>query len=115
MSPRNWLIRIDDMLLAIERIGAYIGEMTQSEFENDPKTIDAVLRNLEIIGEAARNLPLSVVRRYPNIPWHEIRAIRNIVVHEYFGVSLNIIWHTTQVDLPAIVPVLKSILSENSD
>ncbi|MEW5827458.1 MAG: DUF86 domain-containing protein [Chloroflexota bacterium] len=110
MSPRNWEIRITDILQCIEHITAYTQDMTQSEFQGDQKTIDAVLRNLEIIGEAARHVPETVTRENPDIPWDEMRAMRNIVIHEYFGVNLNIIWHTTQVNLPSIVGKLKEIL-----
>ena len=65
--------------------------MTQSEFQADQKTIDAVLRNLEIIGEAVRLIPEKITKQYPDIPWDKMRAMRNIVIHEYFGVNLNII------------------------
>jgi uncharacterized protein with HEPN domain len=98
------------MLQSIELIRAYTEEMIQSEFEADQKTIDAVLRNLEIIGEAAHHVPEAIVNKYPDVPWDEMRAIRNIVIHEYFGVNLDIIWHTTQVNLPSIVDKLEEIL-----
>jgi hypothetical protein len=112
MSPRNWNIRISDILECIEHIRVYTHDVTQSEFQSDQKTIDAVLRNLEIIGEAARHTPEEITKRYPDIPWDEMCAIRNIVIHEYFGVNLNIIWHTTQVNLPSIVDRLKEILEK---
>ena len=110
MSPRNWKIRITDMLESIEHITGYTEDMTLSEFQTDQKTIDSVLRNLEIIGEAARHVPQNIIKQYPDIPWNEMRAMRNIVIHEYFGVNLNIIWHTTQINLPSIVDRLKKIL-----
>lgn len=112
MSPRDWKIRISDMLDCIEHIKVYTQDMTLSEFQSDQRTIDAVLRNLEIIGEAARYTPKEITKRYPDIPWDEMRSMRNIVIHEYFGVNLNIIWHTTQVDLPSIVDRLKEILEK---
>ncbi len=112
MSPRNWKIRISDILDGIEHIKVYTQDMTLSEFQSDQRTIDAVLRNLEIIGEAARHTPKEITNRYPDIPWDEMRAMRNIVIHEYFGVNLNIIWHTTQVNLPSIVDRLKEILEK---
>ena len=110
MSSRNWEIRISDILQSIEHIRDYTQDMIQSEFEADQKTIDAVLRNLEIIGEAARHVPETVTEKHPDIPWDEMRAIRNIIIHEYFGVNLNIIWHTPQVNLPSIVDRLEAIL-----
>ncbi|MCL4530845.1 MAG: DUF86 domain-containing protein [Chloroflexi bacterium] len=112
MSPRDWKIRISDILECIQRITTYTQDMTQNEFQADQKTIDAVLRNLEIIGEAARLIPEKITKQYPDIPWDEMRAMRNIVIHEYFGVNLNIIWHTTQVNLPSIVDSLKEILEK---
>ena len=110
MSPRNWKIRITDILESIEHITAYTEDMTLSEFQTDQKTIDSVLRNLEIIGEATRHIPQNIIKKYSDLPWNEMRAMRNIVIHEYFGVNLNIIWHTTQVNLPTIVDRLKEIL-----
>jgi uncharacterized protein with HEPN domain len=100
------------MLQSIEHITAYTQDITQSEFEADQKTIDAVLRNLEIIGEAARHVPENITTKSPDMPWDEMRAMRNIVIHEYFGVNLNIIWHTTQVNLPSIVDKLKELLKK---
>jgi len=112
VSSRNWKIRITDMLQSIEHITAYTQDITQSEFEADQKTIDAVLRNLEIIGEAARHVPENITTKSPDMPWDEMRAMRNIVIHEYFGVNLNIIWHTTQVNLPSIVDKLEELLKK---
>ncbi|MFH1235611.1 MAG: DUF86 domain-containing protein [Parcubacteria group bacterium] len=113
MSPKNWKIRISDILDCIEYIRVYTQDLTLSEFQADQKTIDAVLRNLEIIGEAARHTPKEITKRYPDIPWDEMRTMRNIVIHEYFGVNLNIIWHTTQVNLPSIVDRLNEILEKD--
>jgi uncharacterized protein with HEPN domain len=110
MSPRNWKIRVTDILESIEHITAYTADITLSEFQTDQKTIDSVLRNLEIIGEATRHIPSNIIKKYSDLPWNEMRAMRNIVIHEYFGVNLNIIWHTTQVNLPSIVDGLKEIL-----
>ncbi len=110
MSPRNWKIRITDILESIEHITTYTEDMTLSEFQTDQKTIDSVLRNPEIIGEATRHIPQNILKKHPDIPWNEMRAMRNVVIHEYFGVNLNIIWHTTQANLPSIVDRLKEIL-----
>ena len=87
--------------------------MTFNEFEEDDKTIDSVLRNLEIIGEASRHIPRSIKEKYRDLPWMEMYTMRNIVVHEYHGVNLNIIWQTITEDLPPLVPKIKKILEEN--
>jgi uncharacterized protein with HEPN domain len=67
---------------------------------------------LEIIGEASRHIPADVMARYPNIPWIEMRTMRNIVIHEYHGVNLEIIWQTVQENLPPLVTPLEQILAE---
>lgn len=87
--------------------------MAFDEFEEDDKTIDSVLRNLEIIGEASRHIPRAIKEKYPEIPWMEMYTMRNIVVHEYHGVNLSIIWQTVTEDLPPLVPRIKEILEEN--
>lgn len=112
MSPRRWTQRISDILGAIDRIARYTAGMTLASFVADEKTVDAVIRNLEIIGEAARHLPDDVVACYPHLPWSEMRGLCNVLIHEYFGVSLPIIWQTVTQDLPPLVPLLQRILSE---
>lgn len=112
MPSRDWKLRISDMLECIARIKEYTNEISFEQFQSDKKTIDAVLRNLEIMGEAVRYIPETVQERYSDLPWAEIRAMRNIVAHEYFGVNLNIIWNTTQSNLPPIVTKLEEILEK---
>jgi len=86
--------------------------MTFDQFEEDDKTIDSVLRNLEIIGEASRHIPRAIKEKYPDLPWMEMYTMRNIVIHEYHGVNLKIIWQTVTEDLPPLIPQLKEILEE---
>lgn len=113
MPPRNWKIRFDDILECISRIQRYTVGMAFDEFEEDDKTIDSVLRNLEIIGEASRHVPRTIKAKYPDLPWMEMYTMRNIVIHEYHGVNLKIIWQTITEDLPPLVPRLSEILKEN--
>ncbi|NJC95625.1 MAG: hypothetical protein C3F07_03490 [Anaerolineales bacterium] len=112
MPSRNWKMRVGDILECITRIQKYTHGYKFGEFEEDDKTIDSVLRNLEIIGEASRHIPKDVKARYPELPWMEMNAMRNIVVHEYHGVNLRIIWTTIKDDLPPLIPQLKKILEE---
>jgi uncharacterized protein with HEPN domain len=79
-------------------------------FSADRKTLDAVLYNLAVIGEAANSLASSIGEQYPQLPWAEMRGMRNIVVHEYFGVSPQILWETTVSDLPALEQRLLDLL-----
>lgn len=103
-------MRVGDILECISRIQRYTQGLGFAEFENDEKTIDAVTRNLEIIGEAARQVPARIKEDHPNIPWIEMLTMRNIVIHEYHGVNLDIIWQTVTEDLPPLVPLLQKIL-----
>jgi uncharacterized protein with HEPN domain len=103
-------MRISDILDCIEKIERYTRGYYFSDFQEDPKTIDSVLRNLGIIGEAASHVPRDVILRYPHLPWAEMRRMRNIVIHEYHGVNLEIIWQTVQENLPPMVEPLRQIL-----
>ena len=87
--------------------------MDRVQFHGDQRTIDAVVRNLEIVGEAARQIPEDIQRRYPTVPWREMQSMRNLLSHAYFLIDLDVIWKTVQDDLPAIRPVLQRILDEN--
>lgn len=102
MSPRDWLVRLEDILDSIHKIQTYTLGMDFAGFSSDQKTIDAVLRNLEIIGEASIYIPNNIRETYPEFPLVELRAMRNIIIHQYFGVSLPIIWDSICNDLPEL-------------
>jgi uncharacterized protein with HEPN domain len=103
MPYRDWKFRISDILAA----------MTYEGFVADRKTVDAVIRNFIIIGEAAVHIPDEICLAHPGIPWPDMRAMRNFVVHEYFGMSDKIVWDTIHVDLSPLPPLLQAILGEN--
>jgi uncharacterized protein with HEPN domain len=105
-------MRLKDILEAIERVRRYTEGMTFDDFCNDTKTVDAVVRNVTVIGEAARHVAEDVVTSHPDLPWREMRDIRNVVVHEYFGISLPILWETIRSDLPPLTDRLRAILEE---
>ncbi len=84
--------------------------MSFKDFENDERTVDAVIRNLEIIGEAARNIPEEYRDKYSNIPWRRIIGLRNVIIHQYFGVDIENIWEIIINDLPDLKEKMKSIL-----
>ncbi len=100
MPPRDWRERLEDILEAIDRIQAYTEGMDRSDFERDQKTIDAVIRNIIVIGEAAGMVPEEINSQHPNVPWQPMRGIRNVVIHQYAEVDISIIWETLQRDLP---------------
>lgn len=112
--PRDWQLRLQDILEAIEKILRYTEEMDFDEFKQDEKTIDAVIRNFTVLGEAAAHVPEEVEKRYPELPWAEMRGMRHILIHEYFGVSLPIVWETIRNDLPPLVPKLKTLIEQES-
>ena len=102
MPHRGWRLRVEDILDAIGRIERYVEGLTFEQFQSDEKTVDAVVRNLEVIGEAVRHLIATQESLPTGIPWTDIAGMRNILIHEYFGVDLNIIWHTIVEDLPVL-------------
>jgi uncharacterized protein with HEPN domain len=95
-----------------------IGEFTSGTVElrrppRQSRGITHYIRNLSVIGEAASRVPPDVISRYPGIPWALMRGIRNVLVHEYFGVSLQVIWDTANEDLPPLAEQLRRVLDEN--
>ena len=115
MSHRIWKHRISDIIDSIQKIQQYVEEMEYDDFLKDAKTIDAVIRNFIIIGEAARHVPEDVSAKYPNIPWRVMGDMRNFAVHEYWGVEIPTIWKTIQEDLPPLMPDLKRVVDVEKD
>lgn len=112
MSRSDWRARVEDILESIGNLQSFVEGMTYEEFTGDTKTVRAAAYEVMIIGEAARQIPKSIQSRYTRIPWAEMKGIRNVVVHEYFRVDLQILWQTITRDLPALVPILQEIAEE---
>lgn len=110
MSPRDWRVRIDDILEAIRTIRGYTEGMTYDSFSADLKTVHAVVHNFTVIGEAATAVPEDIRARHPELPWDKMRTMRNVLVHVYFGIRRDIVWETVQSDLPPLVPLLERLL-----
>jgi len=115
MSKRSPKLLVEDIWESIEKIERYIESMTQDNFQSDEKTTDAVVRNLEIIGEAAGRLPEDFINQHSEIEWVKIIGLRNRIVHEYFGVDLQIIWQVLKKDIPVFKAYLKNIRSQLDD
>ncbi len=113
MPPRDWRLRISDILEAITRIDLYTSGMNFALFAKDEKTVDAVVRNITVIGEAARSVPPIIVDAHPEIPWQDMCDMRNVVVHAYFGLNRQILWDTIQTNLQPLIPLLQNILKES--
>jgi len=111
MSKRDPELFIQDMLKAIEKIERYTESIENlEEFEKKDIVVDAVLRNLEIIGEAATNIPEEIRKKYPEIPWNRVVGLRNVVIHGYFVVDLEIIWVIIREQLPELKDVLRKMM-----
>ncbi|MBI5504109.1 MAG: DUF86 domain-containing protein [Deltaproteobacteria bacterium] len=102
MPRRDADLLIEDITAAIRKIEQYTRGQDREAFLGDEKTIDAVVRNLEVIGEAARQMPGEFVISHPEVPWPRIAGLRNRIVHEYFGLDLDIIWEIIETDLPEL-------------
>jgi uncharacterized protein with HEPN domain len=109
MSKRDPLVLLEDILLAIQKIGRYTSEMDYDAFLINELVIDGVARNLEIIGEAARQLPEDFRRANSQIAWTQIAGLRNRIVHDYFGLDLQIIWEIIQHDLPGLEKQVRAL------
>ena len=110
-DPRLYL---DDILEAIVRIRDYVSDFDFSRFSQDSKTQDAVVRNLEIIGEAAGRLPESIQAGAEDIEWRKIVGLRNILAHEYFGVSLPVVWDVVQNKLKPLELACRKLLEDET-
>ena len=110
---REHRLFLEDMRKACEKIAAYAQRLTREEFLADAKTFDAVMRNLEVIGEAAKHIPPDVRTQHPSINWRKISGLRDVAIHEYFGVDVEIIWDIVTREVPTLLIQLKRILSES--
>lgn len=109
MSKRNSDLLINDILESGNKIMSYTHNLSYEDFINDDKTIDAVIRNFEIIGEAANRLTEEFKDNHPNIDWHKIRGFRNRIVHDYFGIDFSIVWQIKESFLPDMISKIKAI------
>ncbi len=100
--PRDFEVYLEDIRQAISKIQNYTTGLTRDAFDQDDRTIDAVVRNLQIVGEAAKAIPESVRAAYPNVEWKKIAGLRDILAHQYFEVDLDIIWDVLQNKLPEL-------------
>lgn len=113
--PRDYRLFLDDILAAISKIQEYTADLDYSAFIKDSKTQDAVVRNLEIIGEAAGRLPETVRLEAPEIEWRKIVGLRNILAHEYFGVSVPVVWDIVQNKIDPLKSSCRALLDKTSD
>ena len=109
MSKRQPQLLIDDIIESGQKILLYTNDLTFDDFISDNKTIDAVIRNFEIIGEAANRIPDDFKEKNPQIDWYRIKGFRNRIVHDYMGIDYSIVWEIKNLFLPTLLENLKSI------
>jgi uncharacterized protein with HEPN domain len=111
VSRDSWLY-LEDMRTSCEKVLRYTRRLTVDQFMQDEKTFDAVVRNLEIIGEAAKHIPREMRTRYPQVEWRKIAGLRDVIAHEYFGIDLDILWDIVENQVPPLLENLQRILTE---
>lgn len=109
---RDYKLYLKDILEAMEAIEKFMEGVDFDKFQIDDKTSSAVVRKLEIIGEAAKQVPDYITQRYPEIPWKEMAGMRDRLTHFYFGIDYKLVWITVKERIPQIIPLIKKILSE---
>lgn len=111
---RSFIDSLNDMATAIDDARSFIASLDLGDFQASKEKQYAVIRALEIIGEAAAQIPAEIRTAYPNVPWREIVGMRNVVIHNYSGVDEAVIWRTVQEDLPPLKRSIKRILKDIS-
>ena len=109
---KDFIVYIDDMLDAIEKGISFVEELNLSEFSSDDKTQFAVIRAIEIIGEASKKIPNEIKSQYSEIPWKEISGMRDKLIHDYFGINIEVVWKTVEEDFQLLKPHLQLMKKE---
>ena len=112
MPPRNWQVRLEDILEAIKNINDDMRGMDEKTFLANRQVRDAVVHNLTVMGEAVVHIPEEVQKKYPTLPWPEMKGIRNVLVHEYYKIEPASLWKTVKNDLPALEKALRDIFDK---
>jgi uncharacterized protein with HEPN domain len=107
---RIYLDYIQDILDSIKDIESFVKGMTFETFKKDRKTINAVVRSIEVIGEASKNIPSAIKTRYANVPWKKMAGMRDKLIHEYFGVDAEILWKVSREEIKSLKSPMKQIL-----
>ena len=114
MSKRSDRDYLSDIQEAMLRIATYTADVDYDKFMEDTKTQDAVIRNIEVIGEATKNLSGRLRKAYPQIPWKDMAGVRDKMIHHYFGINLEIVWTIAKKEIPSLLPQIEDMLMKES-
>lgn len=112
MKNRIYLDYVRDINDSIRDIESFIKSMEFEEFKKDRKTINAVVRSIEVIGEASKKIPAAITTEYPGVPWKKMAGMRDKLIHEYFGIDLEILWTVAKRDIKGLKPEIRRILRD---
>ena len=113
-QARDYRDSVDDICKAARKAMDFIEGITYEDFLADDKTVYAVVRALEIVGEATKRIPQDVRDRYPQVPWRSMAGIRDKLIHDYVSVNLEVVWKTLTEDLPSLLPMIERVLDETA-
>ena len=108
--PRDYKVYLEDIIEAIAKIERYVANLTFEEFSREEIVIDATIRNFEIIGEAVKRIPENIKQKYPEVEWKKIAGLRDILIHEYSAIDLEILWDIIKNKLPDFKKNISKIL-----
>ncbi len=112
MTQRDYFDYAKDILDSIEAVEDFTHGLTFEKFSKDKKTVFAVVRCIEVIGEAAKKIPEPLQKKYPSIPWGKMAQTRDKLIHAYFGIDIETIWKVAKDDLPPLKPKIQKVLKE---
>lgn len=112
MTRKDYGDYLQDIIDSIDDINNFVKDLNFDKFLRDKKTSNAVIRSIEVIGEAAKNIPTKLRYKYPNIPWKRMSGMRDKLIHEYFGVDLEIVWEVANKELPPLKSLISPMLKE---